>query len=106
MAHPGGGIRVLLWHRADAAGPAAVEQAYHRVSADLSGTPGLLGNQLLRSRIDSDAFLVMSEWTSLAAFQRWEQGAAHRGTTAPLRAFRDVGRTPSYDILETVAEYR
>ncbi|SCG34574.1 ATP-binding cassette domain-containing protein [Micromonospora inositola] len=66
---------------------------------------GLLGNQLLRSAVDPASFVVMSEWTSLAAFQDWEGGATHRGATAPLRPYQDRRRQPPYEILETVAAY-
>jgi heme-degrading monooxygenase HmoA len=31
----------------------------------------------------------MSEWESLSAFREWEAGAAHHGTTAPLRPYHD-----------------
>ncbi|GAA4561741.1 antibiotic biosynthesis monooxygenase [Micromonospora coerulea] len=97
-------VRILLWHRVDGDG-AAVRDAYHRVSRALAGTPGLLGNQLLRSAVDPACFVVMSEWTSLTAFQDWEGGATHRGTTAPLRPYQDPRRQPPYEILETVAAY-
>lgn len=98
------GVRVLLWHRVDDDG-AAVREAYHRVSRELAGTPGLVGNELLRSAADPASFVVMSEWTSLSAFQEWERGAAHRGTTAPLRPYQDPRRHPPYEILQTVAAY-
>ncbi len=69
--------------------PGAVESAYHRICHDLVGTPGLLGNELLRRVDDGRRFAVMSEWESLSAFREWEAGPAHRAATAPLRPYHD-----------------
>ncbi|MGW2425635.1 antibiotic biosynthesis monooxygenase family protein [Streptomyces sp. NPDC001709] len=97
--------RVLVHARVpeDATGADAVTTAYHHISKALRGTPGLLGNELLRSRLDPRCFVVMSEWESLEAFQRWEQGPGHRETTAPLRPYQDASRGRPFDVL-TVSE--
>jgi len=94
-------VRVLLYHRTD--DEPGIEEAYHKVSAVLAGVPGLLGNELLRSIHDTRGFVVMSTWRDRAAFDRWEQGAAHKGDTAPLRRFRDVGNRNALGIFEVVA---
>lgn len=100
-------VRVLIYALApeDGPGPAAVTTAYHRISEALLGTPGLLGNELLHSRIDERRFVVMSEWASLTAFQRWEQGPDHQKTTAPLRPYQDASRGRPFDILTVSARY-
>jgi len=102
----GPGIRVLLYVRAPEGGAAAVERAYHEVSATLAGTPGLLRNELLREVRDRDGFAVLSEWESRAAFQAWEEGPSHRGNTSPLRPFKDRVRGRHYGIYEVTATYR
>jgi heme-degrading monooxygenase HmoA len=96
-------VRVLLFHEAET--PDGVTEAYHAVSADLAGTPGLLGNELLTAVNDPTWFLVMSEWADLDSFTTWEQGAAHKGTTAPLRQYRDTRMTRPYGIFKVDAEY-
>lgn len=101
----GGRVRVVVYARAEPADAGALEEAYHRVSHDLAGTPGLLANELLRSVTDGQAYAVMSEWESVAAFSAWEQGATHRGTTAPLRPFQDRGRGATFEIYAVTAEY-
>jgi heme oxygenase (mycobilin-producing) len=98
-------VRVLLWHRVAPTGAASVEDAYHRVSRHLSGTPGLLANELLRSTLEPGSFVVMSSWETLDAFRDWESGPAHRHTTAPLRPYQDAARDRAYDVLERVAAY-
>jgi heme-degrading monooxygenase HmoA len=99
-------VRVLVFHRAPAdEGPAGIEKAYHVISEALNGTPGLLGNELLRSPIDPDAFLVMSRWKNLDAFKVWEEGADHRGTTSPLRAYQDRTRERHWELYSVVASY-
>jgi heme-degrading monooxygenase HmoA len=97
--------RVLVYATAPSDEPGAVEAAYHQISHDLAGTPGLLGNELLRAADGSPAFVVMSEWVSLAAFRAWEAGGKHRDATAPLRRYQQPpGRQP-FGIYEVTAAY-
>jgi heme oxygenase (mycobilin-producing) len=96
-------VRVMIWAVAPAGGPGAVEAAYHEISAQLVGTPGLLGNQLMRAAHDPTRFVVVSEWTSMAEFAAWERDASHRPTTSPLRPLQDPDRRPV--IYEQVAAY-
>jgi heme-degrading monooxygenase HmoA len=100
-----GHVRVLIFVVAPGDDPGAVERAYHRISEDLSGTPGLLGNELLRATTDGSRFIVMSEWASLAAFETWERGTAHKGTTAPLRQYQDRSRGAPFGLYEVAAAY-
>jgi heme-degrading monooxygenase HmoA len=105
-----GAVRVLVYAVVpDSGGPdsdgSAVEDAYHRISRALRGTPGLLGNELLRSVRDPRGFIVMSEWESLAAFGAWEAGPSHRAATAPLRLLQDGARHVPFEIYEVRAAY-
>ena len=79
----------------------AVEEAYHRISRSLLGTPGLLRNTLLEHVGEPGRFVVFSEWATLDAFQTWEQGPDHRRLTAPLRPYHD-----GFGIYHVTAEYR
>lgn len=96
-------VRVLLFLRAPGAEQVAV--GYHRISTELAGTPGLLGNELLRDVHQPERFIVISEWSSHAAFLEWESGAAHRGVTAPLREFQDPAVSPPFGVFEITARY-
>lgn len=98
-------LRVLVYAAAPESDPDAVSAAYHRISEALRGTPGLLGNELLRSTLDDGAYLVMSAWESREAFERWERGPGHRDSTAPLRPFQDSSRGRPFGIYEVVATY-
>ncbi|RSM44884.1 antibiotic biosynthesis monooxygenase [Amycolatopsis balhimycina DSM 5908] len=99
----GGTVRVLIYAVADEDG---VGRAYHEISAALRGTPGLLGNELLREFGNDDGgFAVMSEWVDRDAFQAWEQGPGHRDVTAPLRPYQDTGRGRPFGLYEVVARY-
>lgn len=98
-------VRVMLYLRASEDRAPAVAEAYHRISADLAGTPGLLGNELLREVSDPGAFAVLSDWESLPAFQAWESGSAHRGTTSPLREYQDSARARPFALFEVAATY-
>jgi len=87
----GAPVRVLVYASAPAAGPDVIAEVYHRISRELTGTPGLLGNELLRSAHDPAAHVVTSYWADLKAFRSWESGSDHRLTTAPLRPFQTPG---------------
>lgn len=100
-----GHVRVLIFAVAPGDDPDAVVRAYHRISRDLSGTPGLISNELLRATTDGSRFIVMSEWENLEKFQVWEQGSAHKGTTAPLRQYQDGSRGAPFGIYEVAAAY-
>ncbi len=100
-----GRVHVLLYARSPASSPGAVEDVYHQISRSLSGTPGLLGNRLLRDLAGDGDFVVMSEWRSLEAFRTWEQGSDHRNTTAPLRPYQDHRHGRAFGIYEVIAGY-
>lgn len=96
-------LRVLVYHStADVAG---VHRAYHEVSTVLGEVPGMLGNELLSSVPDPSGFVVVSRWTGLEAFREWEQGPAHRDSTAPLRPYRDTRLARPYGIYHVAAAY-
>ena len=98
-----GEVRVLIYHATgDAAG---VQDAYHRVSNEMSGVPGLLGNELLHGVHNPESFVVLSKWSSLEAFTAWEQGADHRDSTEPLRRFRDTTMSMPFGVYEVAAGY-
>ena len=100
-------VRVIVWHRAADADRDSLEAAYDTISRDLAGTPGLLGNELLRDTQQPERFAVLSEWETLSAFQVWERGSRHRDTTSPLRPYQDVDRADGhFGVYEVTAAYR
>jgi heme-degrading monooxygenase HmoA len=98
-----GEVRVLLFHTAS--DPALIDAAYHEVSRRLAGTPGLRGNELMCSVLDPTEFVVISTWTDLPAFQKWERGEEHRDDTAPLRPYRQSGSGRPFGVYEVTAAY-
>ena len=99
-----GRVRVLVYASA-APGDDGVTAAYHRISAALAGTPGLLGNELLQSLLEPSDFAVLSEWESEQAFHDWEEGASHRGVTAPLRPYQDTRHGSAFGVYRVTAQY-
>ena len=96
-------VRVVLYHACEQ--PDRIAAAYHEVSNRLAAVPGLLGNELLRSRDDPTDYIVVSSWRDLAAFEAWEGGAEHREDTAPLRPFRRTTSRQPFGIYQVVAAY-
>lgn len=92
------GVRILVWHDADDQAQ-ALEDTYHRISRQLAGTPGLLGNELWRSTSDPRRYAVVSEWLDLAAFEAWADDAEQHRATRPLRRYRSSA-DPPFDIYQ------
>jgi heme-degrading monooxygenase HmoA len=99
-----GEVKVLVFYKT-AEDPAAVHSAYHEVSKRMQGVPGLIGNELLGSVLDSTGFVVLSRWTDVRAFRAWEQGVEHNDTTAPLRPYRDPRSNATFGIYQVLADY-
>ena len=91
-----GQVEVVLYHRCD--DEDRIVAAYHESSSRLAGTPGLLSDHLMRSSADPGVFTVVSRWRDQAAFLAWEEGAAHKEQTAPLRPFRDLARPKPFEV--------
>jgi heme-degrading monooxygenase HmoA len=105
-----GAVRVLIYVRVgDDQDPAQIEklvQAYHESSKALQGTPGMLRNELLRNLKEPVRFAVLSEWEDQHAFLKWEEGAHHKGQTAPIREFADPSPSGmSFAVYDVVAAY-
>jgi heme oxygenase (mycobilin-producing) len=66
---------------------AEFEAAFEEVRAKVSGTPGHLGEQLLRHHGEADRYTLMGHWESAEKFLAWEDAPIHRQTTVPLRPF-------------------
>ncbi|WP_322758976.1 antibiotic biosynthesis monooxygenase family protein [Frankia sp. Cr2] len=63
------------------------EQAYVQVTAQMKGTPGLLGDELLRDPDGSGRYLLLSEWESEAQFRAWEDAPGHHELTSPMTPY-------------------
>lgn len=97
-----GRARVLVFAQCPEGGAEALTRAYRQISHELDGTPGLLGNELLRSEGEPGGYVVMSEWQDVDAFRSWEQGVTHRRVTAPLRPYLTGAR--SYEVVARYPE--
>ncbi|MFB0619296.1 antibiotic biosynthesis monooxygenase [Streptomyces sp. AGS-58] len=95
-------IRVIVYCRAPEEGPAPLEAAFLSINEDLAEVPGLLRSELLHSTLQEEdgIFAVLSYWRDAKSFRDWEQGAAHRSQTSPLRRYQDRGGSRHYGIYE------
>ena len=99
-----GQVKVVLYVSEPHGEPAAVEKAYHAISSLLAGTPGLLGNELLRSLSRPGDFAVMASWAGATAFQAWERASEHQQATAPMRPYQ-IQPEGSFGIYEVIGSY-
>lgn len=97
------GVRVLVFYATEDV--AGLETAYHEAGRLLAGTPGLLGNELLRSLHDPDGFVVASSWSSRREFDAWERGNDHKGQTGPLRRFTDTRLSRPFGVYQVTGRY-
>lgn len=98
-------IRVMIYAAAPDGSPDAVASAYHVISEELRGTPGLLGNELLNGVDEPNSFVVLSEWESEEAFLAWERGPEHRQATAPLRPYQEARWRRAFGVYRVAAGY-
>jgi heme-degrading monooxygenase HmoA len=98
-------IRVLLYAATPAGTPMAVPAPYHQINQRLAGTPGLLNSELLEDVTGSGEYIIMSEWSSIDAFQAWENGPDHKHSTAPLRPYHSGYQGTAFGIYSVAAEH-
>ncbi|SCL27668.1 antibiotic biosynthesis monooxygenase family protein [Micromonospora inyonensis] len=77
--------RVLFLVRVAVERTADFLRAYELVRHQVSGVPGHLVDQVCRSDVDPEQWLVTSEWATLADFEAWERSAGHRELLRPMR---------------------
>ena len=100
------GARVLVFYRAPDDDPLVVERIYSEVSGLMAGTPGLLGNQLMKDVTDPGGYVVASDWVDMAAFGAWDVSRGHR-KTSPLDPYQDAdsSKRKLFGIYEVVARF-
>ncbi|WP_433336484.1 antibiotic biosynthesis monooxygenase family protein [Spirillospora sp. CA-294931] len=85
-------IRVIVYLREPEGERGAVDAAYARARELLDGTPGLLGDLLLRSVTDPRSLTLVMEWETRRAYSAWERLHRERGHRSPMRAYQDRDR--------------
>jgi heme oxygenase (mycobilin-producing) len=84
-------IRVMVHAKVTDGCQEAFEVAFAQVRANVAGTPGHLGDELLRSDGDPTAYVLLSRWESRERFLEWEDAPVHREMTTPMRPFWSGG---------------
>ncbi|HKT03940.1 MAG TPA: antibiotic biosynthesis monooxygenase [Rugosimonospora sp.] len=96
-------VRVMVWYYAGDTDEATIRAAHRQIETSVCGTPGLVKAELHRSLSAPDEYLVISEWSDVAAFREWEVTAVHRVQTAPLRPYLDRRRSQPYGFYEILS---
>ena len=95
--------RVMVFAKIKQGTEAAFEAAFAEVTRKVKGTPGHIGDELLRNSTGADVmpgaeprgdietgttqYILLSEWTSRDAFLQWERDPIHMQTTTPMRPY-------------------
>jgi heme oxygenase (mycobilin-producing) len=85
--------RVMVFAKINRADADAFEAAYAQVTANVKGTAGHIGDELLRRREPPDAedqplsYILLSEWESKDAFLAWEESVAHVAKRSPMHPY-------------------
>jgi heme-degrading monooxygenase HmoA len=79
--------RILVFAKVAADEADAFEKAYLQVTERMQGTPGLIGDELLRDASGTGEYILLSEWESIEQFKKWEEGDSHRETTVAMRPY-------------------
>jgi heme oxygenase (mycobilin-producing) len=85
--------RVMVFAKINRADAEAFEAAYAQVTANVKGTAGHIGDELLRRREPADpsdeplSYILLSEWESKDAFLAWEESIAHVNKRSPMHPY-------------------
>jgi len=95
--------RVMVFAQIKPGTEADFEAAFTEVTRKVKGTPGHIGDELLRNstgsdlmpgaepRVESDSgatqYILLSEWATRVAFLQCERDPIHMQTTTPLRPY-------------------
>jgi heme oxygenase (mycobilin-producing) len=79
--------RVMVHARIKPGQETAFEDAFEQVRANVRGTSGHLGDQLLRAGEEPGTYILLSEWRSREEFLAWEESPVHRQLTTPMRPY-------------------
>ncbi len=97
-------VRVILWYRVPKEEVQPLADTYRQISEQLVGTPGMLGNELLRSQVNETTLMVTSHWESQWHLDRWVHSSSHRHTS-PLRPYLDTGRQHPYETFNVISAF-
>ena len=80
-------IRVIVFARIRPEDCRGFETAFVEVQRRMSGTPGLVRDELLEDETERGRYLLIGEWATKEAFLTWEDDSSHRETSAPMGPF-------------------
>ena len=101
--------RVMVFANINRGDEEAFEEAYAQVTANVRGTPGHIGDELLRRREPPDAedkprsYILLSEWESWEDFLAWEDAPVHTEKRNPMTPYWS-GKVERiiYDVAHTI----
>jgi heme-degrading monooxygenase HmoA len=85
--------RVMVFAKINRGDEEAFEAAYAQVTSTVKGTPGHIGDELLRRSEPPDAeneprtYILLSEWESQEAFLAWENAPVHTEKRSPMHPY-------------------
>jgi heme-degrading monooxygenase HmoA len=97
-------VRVILWYRVHDEQVLDLAETYRMISKELVGTPGMLGNEFLRSKDESGVIVVTSYWESHQQLRDWVRSASH-DKTAPLSPYLDRDREHPYETFDVLSAF-
>jgi heme-degrading monooxygenase HmoA len=101
--------RVMVFAKINRENADAFEAAYAQVTANVKGTAGHIGDELLRRREPADpegeplSYILLSEWESKEAFLAWEESLAHVAKRSPMHPYwAGTNERIIYDVAHTI----
>jgi heme-degrading monooxygenase HmoA len=101
--------RVMVFAKIDRGDEEAFEAAYAQVTASVKGTPGHIGDELLKRKEPPDpdgeprSYVLLSEWESKERFLDWENAPVHTEKRNPMTPYWS-GKVERiiYDVAHTI----
>jgi heme-degrading monooxygenase HmoA len=86
-------VRVMVHTIIDPANCEAFEEAFLKVSEAVHGTPGHIGDELIRDTSEEATYVLLAEWETEQAFLDWVGDPRHLEASAPMYPFWQDGIT-------------
>jgi heme oxygenase (mycobilin-producing) len=80
-------VRVLVHAKIERGNEAAFEAAFAEVARAVKGTPGHIGDELLRDTSEPGSYVLLALWESRELFLAWVDSPVHLEATTPIRPY-------------------
>lgn len=91
--------RIMVQVMVDEGKEEEFERTFRGIAPEIDKAPGLIQHQVIRSLDEDHAYIMLSEWDTVDAFDTWEKTQGHRDLVRPLTTMWHGARIKKYDVV-------